>query len=121
MSAHLAHINRREAARKWREGLPCSLKEMAVALGVSYGSALAWSKRDKFPLLEKRVFRGDFEMWRRQQLGLPVSLRECGLHTEERQTRSGADKCGAPREKSGLPASLPPKAVRLLSPGSSRK
>ena len=119
MSAHLAHINEKEARRKWREGQPCTLKELAVALGVSYDTVRMLARLDGFPVMGRRVYRQDFEDWRRVRLQLPA--RESDRHTPERPPHQDADKCGESSPTHDLLTALPPKAERLFSRGGTRR
>ena len=66
----LQNINTQESIQKWKDGLPVSLKEMAVALDVGYETVRAWRRMPGFPYGEGVVFPSDFAEWRRGRFGL---------------------------------------------------
>ena len=105
----LAAIDEQEAKRKWREDLPVSLKEMAVALEVGYDVVLGWRRQQGFPFALGKVFPSDFGHWRRGCLGIPDP------HIPERLQHSGVDKPDGSSLTHDLPASLPRKAARLAA------
>lgn len=51
------------AKRKWREGLPVTLKEMAVALELGYSTVRHYSKMPGFPMLKGFVHPTHFDRW----------------------------------------------------------
>lgn len=59
----LRGINVEDAKRKWAEGLPVNLKEMAVALELGYSTVRNYSKMEGFPMLKGCVFPRLFDAW----------------------------------------------------------
>jgi hypothetical protein len=59
----LAGVAPAVAKRKWREGLPVSLKQMAVALEVGYSAVRSYSKMPGFPMLKGFVHPRHFDRW----------------------------------------------------------
>ena len=58
------------ARARFRAGLPVTLKQLAVALDVGYGTALAWARTEGFPYLRPYIFPEDFKLWRQRRFGL---------------------------------------------------
>ncbi len=52
----LADVDVCDAKRRWKAQLPCTLKQTAVALEVSYSVARNWAKMAQFPMLKGFVF-----------------------------------------------------------------
>lgn len=53
------------------QNVPVTVKELAIALNVSYDTMRDQSKVQGFPFWTKQlVFPEDFQLWRRQRLGL---------------------------------------------------
>lgn len=61
----LADVDVRDAKRRWKEGLPCNLKQIAVALEISYSAVRSWARMAGFPMVKGFVFAEDFHCWRR--------------------------------------------------------
>lgn len=59
----LAGVNLREAKRKWKAGLPVTLKQMAVALELGYSTVRQYAKMSGFPMLKGVVFPRQFDRW----------------------------------------------------------
>lgn len=93
----LAGISKRIAKRKWREGLPVSLKEMAVALELGYSTVRSYSKMSGFPMLKGFVHPSHFDRW---------------LADSFRDQSSGATP--KPSQESPPPRSIPPRNDSLL-------
>ena len=114
MNHHLRHINPVAAAKKVKGNLPVSIKELAVASGVSYDVARKWSRAAGFPWVpgSRRVFPLDFEAWRRQALGLPERA-AAPSKPEHPPLPTAGTVCG-PSLTRDLPNAWPQKAARLL-------
>lgn len=111
----LAGINVAEAKRKWREGLPVSLKQMAVALEMGYSTVRQYSKMPGFPMLKGFVHPKHFDHW----------LKECfqeqssGASTMQ-EGGFGAQIEGGTKAVTGT-GRLPIQAQRLLEVAGIRK
>lgn len=97
------------AKRRWREDLPLNLKEMAAALETSYDAILAWRRQPGFPIDCGKVFRSDFDQWRRARLGLEKPYPNTGAHPPH----LAADKSHESALRRGSRAALPQKAALL--------
>lgn len=109
----LAVIVPEEAKRRWDSGLPCTLKQMAVALEVGYSVVRHWSKMPEFPMLKGFVFPKKFDLW------LSASFRsakqEKAEEPHEHHSHSVVGKSGGLLSMHGSQASLPRKAARVCA------
>jgi hypothetical protein len=106
----LAGVHIGNAKRKWREGLPVTLKEMAVALELGYSTVRQYGRIPGFPMLKGNVFPRLFDLWleecfRAQSSGAPPALEDDGEMV--------------PRKNSTV--RLPMQAQRLLADAGIRK
>jgi hypothetical protein len=114
----LAGIDIVEAKRKWREGLPVTLKEMSVALELGYSTVRQYGKMRGFPMLKGCVFPRIFDSWLkecfRSQSSGASAIPEGSMATEmTRGVRSALGNNSATR--------LPIQAQRLLEVAGIRK
>lgn len=87
-----------------------SLREFAQAGGISYSLAITLAKEPGFPIFHGKIWWEDFVLWRRQ-----VIQRAPDRHTPEDRPAGEGHRPGESISKSDLPASLPPRAARLLA------
>lgn len=74
MEKQLLTVNQEEAREKANRGEALTLKELAVVIGMSYGSVRSWTcGYPSLPLLNGKVFFDDFVLWRRRKSGLELS------------------------------------------------
>ena len=90
--ARLAHIDPAETRRAAADGAALSLKELAVAKGMSYDTVRKLARLSDFPVMEGKVFGADFDLWRQMRLGL-VPVVGASPHIAARRPRSNAGKC----------------------------
>ena len=102
-------IDAESAKRRWREDLPLNLKEMAAALETSYDAIQAWRRQPGFPIDCGKIFRSDFELWRRARLGLEKPYPNTGAHPPH----SDADISRGSASTHGSPTALPRRAALL--------
>ena len=105
----LATVDVSEAKRKWSEGLPVRLKEMAVALEISYEAVISLKGLPGFPIQGGIVFPEDYRLWRQQRFGILSS------HTDERPQHLNVGKHDESSLMHDSPSALPLRAVRLLA------
>lgn len=113
----LESIDAATAKRKWAEDLPLNMKEMAAALETSYDAIQAWRRQAGFPMDGGKIFRSDFELWRRAKLGLETPR----PNTDARPPHSDADKFGESASRRGSRAAWPQKAALLAERGGLHK
>lgn len=75
-------------------GQGINLKELAVHIGINYSKARTWARLPKFPSLDGVIFYADFELWRRDRLGLGSSPQ-----ASPRPRAVNAGRSGAPLRK----------------------
>jgi len=114
MNKQLSTVDATDAKRRWRENLPVSIKQMAVAIEIKYGVARKWAKDPAFPLMDGFVFPRLFEEWSRQRFKRPAHRKARVDALEDRQ-RSSAGKSDESPQMRDLPAALPLRAARLLA------
>jgi hypothetical protein len=66
----LSGVHPEIARNRWERNLPCNLKQMAVALGVSYSVARQLAQRPGFPMLKGLVFPQFYTAWLAKSFGL---------------------------------------------------
>jgi len=75
-----------------QQGCAVNLQEFAAVVGITLHAAREIAKHPGFPMFHGMIFISDFELWRRQQVGLvPVAP-----HTASRPHASTAGKSGSP-------------------------
>lgn len=114
----LAGIDVAEAKRKWQEGLPVTLKQMAVALELGYSTVRQYSKMHGFPMMKGSVFPRYFDSWLKecfqaQSLGSPML-------SEEESAKEALSVVGSVLGKNSI-SHLPLQAQRLLEVAGVRK
>lgn len=109
----LSTVDKAAAKMRWQENLPCTLKQMAVALDVGYDEVRrGWAKEAGFPIIGRCVFRQQFEAWLTRRSRLAMRKAEAA-HAD--LPRQGVDKSGEPSCSHGLPSALPAPAARVLA------
>lgn len=116
MNRQLATVQCEEAKRRWRENLPMTLKQLAVALEVGYDVPRKWSRMDGFPFADGLVFPRLFEAWNRSRFAPPArkSPKKAPAAVPEDRRPTAADKPGESASRRDSRAALPPRAARLL-------
>ena len=82
----LATVHPEIAMRRWERNLPCNLKQMAVALGISYSVVRQIAQRPGFPMIKGFVFPQFYEAWLAKSFGLEVQFKSASQAKAEPAT-----------------------------------
>ena len=104
---NLTGMAARDAAERWFHNKPCTLRQFAAAMGLTYTSAWTLSRKDGFPRIGRLIFREDFEAWRRRL------AKQCGRPSQPVRPPECADRSDEPTAMSDSPTPWPRRAARL--------
>ncbi len=116
MDKQLERVDAPRAAERYRQNLPVSLKQLALALGVGYEQVRLWKRQPGFPYANRLILPEDFRLWRQRRFGLTGARKTAAaVGGVAAAPEVGAGSHDARALVQGANATLPPHAARLVA------